>query len=266
MSSFLAKVALAVLTIHAASVFAQSVPKALVGCLDGSGNLYNLAPKGELIGQCSENHILVQLGSGNIDKISLGTVFGDGGVTGDLNIEFGPDFALPPSCPPGQVALSDDQGEWVCTPPGYIRSPNIQEKLWVIPHFEPSVASRRGVRSNSTTIKIVNPSNETAQVTCLYFNRAGEHLPGRTFTGTIGRGSSARFSCRQGFTRNDGLGIPAWMLVSSNKAVLVSAHTDSNNYSAAVGDYFKRTEAYPVDCRNPKGVEYICGIASEYSE
>ncbi len=244
----------------AASASAQ-LPVELSGCLDGKGNLYNLSPsKGEVVALCNGSDLNVVLGAGSITGIKPGQGLVGGGVSGDVGIGIDPKFALPPSCPVGQVALSDDNGGWICTPKSQVLSPNPVGKLWVLPTVRG--AQDRGDRqffgsyTFGTRVRIVNTSAASGTVTCVSFNSAGSALTHLTTTQAVGTGARAECRTVQHDGPNEALD-PKWMLVASNVTVRVGAWVEVSA-RARKEALALRHEAYSVDCRDPVGTEFVC--------
>ena len=249
---------LVLLALHASSLFAQSAPpQALIGCLDSFGNIYNLAPKGKPVERCLGTDLSVELGSGNITGISLGEGLIGGGISGDVGIDIDPKFALPPSCPPGQVALSDDQGGWVCTPPNLLTNQNPVAKLWVIPHFTHPFG--RGPRLGlGTRLRLVNTSNENGEVSFLSFSADGNLLLDLSLSRSVSIGERT-FYRQDPRDQTDAV----WMIVVSDVNIMVSAFLrDSASGISNAVSRARNVVAYPVDCRFPDGYEFVCQFAA----
>lgn len=242
MGKNIVSLALITMVITSLSVIAQSAPEGLVGCLSSNGTLYNVSPKDLITEKCQISDFQVELGTGSINSITVGNGLVGGGISGDITIKIDPEFALPPACPPGQVALSDDKGGWVCTPPSRLGTANSVAKLWVVPFY------RRFEGSFGTGVRVVNTSTESGKVSCLYFEHGALLLDSIT-TKNVGPGG-------QTFCRTSEDLEPTWFLIASDVNVVATAFY--RNYQS--GYAARNVVAYPVDCQYPEGYEFVCGF------
>jgi hypothetical protein len=249
---------------------AQSVPTSLFACLNGNGNLYGVTPTGKLGEGCAAGDLPVSLGSAGQVSASNGLV---GTITnGVVDIGVAPGLAIPPSCPPGQIAIADGQGAWICTLPNLNGNPNPAAKVWVLPNVQErrtlDVALISDGIQYGTEMQILNPSNATANVTCLFFNRRGNLILSESQSRDISPGGRTTCDIR----RSDA--VPTWMMLVSNQNVLVDAQ-NRTFYALPEGPFFgvgvegmpgfgQDPAVYPLDCDYPDGYEFVCDMAREF--
>lgn len=245
------------------NTLAQSVPSSLFACLDGNGDLYGVTPTGKLGERCSANDLPVTLGSAGAVSASNGLV---GNITnGVVDIGLAEGLAIPPSCPPGQIPISDGNGEWICTLPNIDRK-NPNSKVWVLPHTE-----ALGTQLDQVFVRVLNPSTAVARVNCFYFDNGGSLLldaisisPGFT----LGRGASDRCFIRADFAGE------GWVLVTSDVPVLATATASGSSFRTTPGGPFSQgppvtlsaswaLQPYAIDCEDPAGVEFVCSFVSQ---
>ena len=221
--------------------FAQSVPTSLFACLDGNGNLYGVTPAGKLGEGCSTGDLPVSLGSAGAVTAGNGLV---GNLTnGVLDIGVADGLAIPPSCPPGQIPISDGNGAWICTLPNLDLNPNRVAKVWVIPEFTADFGR--------VELRFVNPGLVDVRAICYSFTSNGTRA--FMWERVIPTGGSA--FCGAG--RGPATFVPLWGLLVSDGPVLPSARRAFHRQNTA------QIEAHPVDCRYPEGYEFVCEYAIE---
>ncbi len=239
---------------------AQIAPR-LTGCLGPNGVLYNVRPEGQLAEPCGGNDHLVLLGSGTIDRIIAGKGLLGGGAFGEVQLDLDPS-ALMPNCAPGEVLVTNEQGVWVCTQGAGPRNPG--GALWVLPRLDFCVDGPGGggrVRlpfcQQQSLITIVNPGAASARVSCMYFDFSGRFLvlPG---PGGFTLGPGATGVCGVPSTADTGASRQGMGIVASDQDVLVTAHSETDRER---GSRNFQIEAYPIDCRNPAGYEFVCLFA-----
>jgi hypothetical protein len=217
----------------------------VLGCLSGNGSLYNLTAKLDADPSCEVGDIKVRLGSSTISGIRVGAGLVGGGIDGNIDIGIDSKFALPPACPPGQIALSDDQGGWVCTPPNLLKNANPAAKVWVLPRFE-------GERVFRDELFFMNPGRQVANVGCMLFDNRGVLITDYSAARTVGPGGQD--SCF-------GYGPPdivrTWLLLTSDVPILpTTVHRDRRATESFL-------QAYSVDCEQPSGYEFVCQFAND---
>ncbi len=161
----------------------------------------------------------------------------------------------------GEVPAADGNGGWTCIEPG---SENVTGKLWVIPRWEncPESPTSSGDRPvfiggcTATLITFMNPGNATANATCYYFDRNGALLLGAVQSRVLGRGGRA--ICNSPSVAATGGAREGWALLSSNQDVLPTVQFEG----ATAGVLGYQTEAYPVDCNDDTGYEFVCTFAA----
>ncbi len=273
MSSMRFSVALALLLSCAFNTAAKEANNGLAGCLDTRGKLYNVTPQEAPAKPCNAGDLRVQLGRGSITGVApLGGLAG-GGISGDVGIGIDPKFALPPSCPPGQVALSDDKGAWICTPTNQLRRPQPSAKVWVIPAFSAPVYQEGECNGSppfcvgtpldfslGTQAYFFNASNHEGAVSCYWFTRNGGWLLDLSVSKRLPAGGSNFCQILNRFTPSSDRA--DWMLVVSAVDIVVSAETEQRHFERDRESAKSwNNVALPVDCRYPEGYEFVCAFA-----
>jgi hypothetical protein len=244
---------------------AQSVPTGLVGCLDPNGSLFNVVPVNTPRDQCPQGTTSVQLGS--LSNIDVGASLISKIEAGNAFLDINPDLAVPPSCPPGQVALSDDNGGWVCTPPNFAGKKNPASKVWVVPQVDRCVNGVQDTRRpriqtcrdslSYTEVAVVNPGLEPASLTCYFFSRGGVLFFDHVQTSTIGPGGLSQ--CQSPPVENGSSEYYEWALIVSDQGVLPTVRSFWESIlSRAFAVQSSQIETYPVDCSEPEGHEFVC--------
>ena len=195
----------------------------------------------------------IQAGAGLTAKVEAGEAF--------INVADG--LAIPPTCPAGQIALSDGQGGWVCTPPSTFAPSNPASKVWVIPYLawceegNGRVHLRCQGSGSQTEVHILNPGAKQANFDCLVFDRDGTYRPEYTLSSTINPG--AWHSCASPELARDAPLNYIWGIVRSDQPILVDALSILPAYSEdGTASVAAQVEAYPVDCSKPEGHEFVC--------
>jgi len=256
--SFSVKTAVTVVVFLLASLnaFSQSVPSSLFACLDGNGNLYGVTPTGKLGEGCSSGDLPVSIGSAGAVSASNGLV---GQITnGVLDIGLAPGLAIPPSCPPGQIPISDGQGAWICTLPNLTGNPNPAAKVWVVPKYGINLAPQ----PYADIVHFVNPGAQDGRVICYTMTALGGYISSLTEEHTLSRGSKGKCDAwvDEAGTGGYGLGDPesTWLVIVSDVPILPSAL-----WRAKRNENNGQIQAFPVDCRYPEGYEAACDLAIE---
>lgn len=239
------------------NAFAQSVPTQLFGCLDSNGNLYGLTPIGKLGEGCSTGDLPVSIGSAGAVRASNGLV---GTVTdGVIDIGVAEGLAIPPSCPPGQIPISDGQGAWICTLPNFNKNPNPGAKVWVVPKW-----GHNGRLAD--TVAIVNPGLQPARTICYTMTILGGYVRSLTEEHVISSGGKGRCDAyaERGTPRTAGDYRITWLVIVSDVPILPTAMMNDRRLgSLSSGQSTGQLEAYPIDCRYPEGYELVCDLAIE---
>jgi hypothetical protein len=209
----------------------------------------------------------VQLGS--LSNINVGDSLISKITDGNAFLDINPDLAVPPSCPPGQVALSDDQGGWVCTPPNLVGKRNPASKVWVVPkidrcenrheegHNRPVQVHLCENSGDFSELTIMNPGLGSASVSCLFFDSNGALQLDLVQSSILGPG--AQGLCNSPVLDPDSTRRYGWALIVSDRAVLPTVRTFWDTYLGRQDEvYSAQIEAYPVDCDDPDGHEFVC--------
>jgi hypothetical protein len=248
------------------ATWAQDSPTGLVGCLDPNGSLFSVVPASAPREQCPQGTTTVQLGS--LSNIDVGASLTSKIEAGNAYLDIAPNLAVPPSCPPGQVALSDDNGGWVCTPPDFAGKENPASKVWVVPKIDrcedaPSNPTRIDTCRQSlsyTEMSVVNPGLELATVSCYYFSRDGVLFFDLLQSLTLGPGALG--VCDSPSVENGSTVYYEWALIVSDQPVLPTVRTFWEFFlSRRFSVQSAQIEAYPVDCDEPDGHEFVCQFA-----
>jgi len=248
------------LSLCALPAFAQET-SGLVVCLDSGGKIVQAFPSdGQQ--QCDAATTAYLLGS-------LVDVQAGDGLTAEVDagkavISVADGLAIPPACPAGQVALSDGQGGWVCTPPSSLASTNPASKIWVIPYLAYCSKGNGRIRiacqgsGSQTVIHLVNPGENNANYECLIFDGDGTYRSGYSQGGSLNPG--AWNACGSPELARDAPVNYVWAIVRSDQPILVNAQSRFRAYSEdGVESVAAQVEAYPVDCsNNPEGYKFVC--------
>jgi len=269
-------VLVSVLLLMCASPSSGQTADGLVGCLDANGTLFNVFPKGTLVEPCPDQTTTVLLGS--ISNVETGTGLISKIDAGNALIDVDPGFAIPPSCPAGQVALADGEGGWVCTPPNLVGRKNPASNVWVVPLVDRCVNNDWdsggrprplifcGGTNSSTEMRIVNPGIQAAQVSCYFFAQNGTWQ--LDLTQTFAVSSGAQGLCFSPDLENGSTRTYAWALIVAEHPVLPTVRSyastrieiknkGENSINGA------QVEAYPVDCSEPEGHEFVCQFLNQ---
>jgi hypothetical protein len=240
------------LLLNASILFAQSSPAGLVGCIDGKGDIFNIFPKDVLGEACPAGSTMVDLGTVSDARLGKGLV---GGVTaGTVDIGIDPMFAIPPACPPGQIALSDDNGGWVCTPPSLLSTPNTSATVWVIPSF----FQGRNPANPDDPLRIrsaaafVNPGFSETRIQGQAFDEDGNPVTLDNFANVIPSNGRRLFLANQE---------SAWLLAVSCDPVFATAF---DRISRREGSGGFQLEAYPVNCEGRETEDAVCTNATTF--
>lgn len=117
-----------------------------------------------------------------------------------------------------------------------------------------------GSSDNFSEVTIMNPGEESASVSCIFFDDNGVLQFDLGFSRSLPPGGQD--FCYSPTLENGSTRTYAWLLIVSSQDVLPTARTfwktfwgrDNVVHSAQV-------EAYPVDCDEPGGHEFVCQFA-----
>jgi hypothetical protein len=107
----------------------------------------------------------------------------------------------------------------------------------------------------ATLITFVNPGNDTANVSCYFFDGNGSLLIPAVQSRTIGAGGWQ--TCFPATSDELGGVTRGWALLSSDVTILPTVQYEGER--ARTPGY--QTEAYPVDCDDDTGYEFVCQFA-----
>ena len=258
-----------VLLVYGVAAWAQESPASLIGCLDPNGSLFNVAPSGTPREQCPQGTIAVQLGS--LSNINVGDSLISKIENGNAFLDINPGLAIPPSCPPGQIAVADGEGGWICTPPNLVGKSNPGSKVWVVPQLDRCVNSPDrdsrptafrfcGSSGSYSELAVVNPGTEAASVACYFFDHDGVFQLDLVQNLSLPPGGQR--SCASPFLDNGSERYYAWALIVSSLDVLPTARTFWESFQGRKNAvHSAQIEAYPVDCDEPDGHEFVCAFA-----
>ncbi len=254
---------------------AQEAASGLSACLDGNGNLFNVKTSGSIGEPCPEGTLGVLIGT--VSGVQTGPSLTSKIEAGTAVIDIAPSFAIPPSCPEGQIVVTDDQGAWVCTPPpNLFRQPNPGARVWVVPHIQrcskarqdsggplsrPAIRDQCEGSDGETIIGINNPGSKSIDVTALFFSEQGILQFDLTTARSIPAGGYREV--HSPVLDYDSDVTYQWALITASAPILPTAWSEWVAYPVR-SDLLKRapggsqTEMYPVDCDQPTGYEFVC--------
>lgn len=111
------------------------------------------------------------------------------------------------------------------------------------------------IEFETTEVSFLNPGNVTANVGCTFFSGGGSLFLDRGTT-MLSVPPGNRAACRLN-PDVDEL-INGWVLISSDRPILPDAY----RYRSINRDRESQVELYPIDCREPDGLEFVCGFVN----
>jgi len=138
---------------------------------------------------------------------------------------------------------------------------NPGSKMWVLP----ITYVNQFMHVNQVRVRVLNPGDATTVATCFFFDEDG--APTTPFSNVGGQTESFNLrpgASRECYMRADGGGNP-WVLVSSNRPVLVVAGGENSGFSQAGSEgAFAASwvvQPYPIDCTDPSDYGFVCQFA-----